>query len=460
MEEATGGFGTPEETLLGMVFFAAHAQGDLVERQRAMITEIATVLQEEDFGEARCRIYWRVMSELSRDRVEIDANTVRMQLEARGQLESCGGMGFLAYLVGGASQHTNYMVFAQAVRKHALLRWYGVIGQRMLSESRDTNALTDLPGLFAQAETRLHEVTRAPFGQREKTTAEALDEMLEKVFRGELAGISTGFPLLDWALTAGGFSRCSLNILAATTSVGKTSMATEIALRATRSNGEHANVVFLSVEMDREEMLRRLVASVGPLDWGRIARRRPEPIPDADEIGRIVTARDRIVGLPVEVFQRRRLTPADVQRSARLVLQQLGTLDLIIVDYLQLMDGDDSGKWQRRDLEIGHITKELKGIAGEFDCPVLLLSQLNREAAGNAEPQLWHLRESGAIEQDADVVLMLWPKPRYEGQRLLEINWKIAKQRNGVQITFKQPLEFEAEFTRFDVDGGQRTWNR
>jgi replicative DNA helicase len=175
------------------------------------------------------------------------------------------------------------------------------------------------------------------------------------------------------------------------------------------------------------------------------------PLPDKEEADRIAAAAERLSELPIEILYRRDLTPADVRREGHLALSQFdGKLDLIIVDYLQLMDPGERQK--RRDLEIASITKELKSIAGEVDVPILLLSQLNREAVKteSGEPELWHLRDSGAIEQDADVVIFLW-EARVRKQNWndeIEINWKIAKQRNGPKVKLPA-IRFEPEYTRF-----------
>jgi hypothetical protein len=164
-----------------------------------------------------------------------------------------------------------------------------------------------------------------------------------------------------------------LNVLAATTSAGKSALAANIAAR-----GQRNGTLLLSVEMTREEIIRRLIADLGTVDWSLIARRRP-PLPEGDEAKRIARAAERLTAMPLEVHYRRRLTPADVRREGHFVLPRFnGNLDLIVVDYLQLMDPDAPQK--RRDLEIASITKELKNIAGELKVPILLLSQLNREA--------------------------------------------------------------------------------
>src|SRR5262249_32259981 len=143
---------------------------------------------------------------------------------------------------------------------------------------------------------------------------------------------------------------------------------------------------------------------------------RTPSLPDKEEAGRITAAAERLSAMPVQVLYRRDLTPADVRREGHLARSQFdGKLDLVVIDYLQLMDPGERQK--RRDLEIASITKELKSIAGELNVPIMLLSQLNREAVKteSGEPELWHLRDSGAIEQDADVVIFLW-EPRESKQ--------------------------------------------
>jgi replicative DNA helicase len=188
------------------------------------------------------------------------------------------------------------------------------------------------------------------------------------------------------------------------------------------------------------------------VDWSRIARRRP-PLPNDDESQRISAAIEHLTTLQLQLLDRCRLTPADVRREARMALRQFeGKLDLLIIDYLGLMMPDAPQK--RRDLEIASITRALKTIASELNVPILLLSQINREPmkTESGEPELWHLRDSGAIEQDADLVIFLWESRKQDFSRELQINWKIAKQRNGPKLKLP-PIQFEPEFMRFR-DGG------
>src|SRR5216684_239502 len=250
-------------------------------------------------------------------------------------------------------------------------------------------------------------------------------------------------------LRAGGFARGDLNVIAAPTGVGKTAWGANVAVRIQRGG-----TLYFSIEMSRTQMIQRLIADLGKVNWASIARRRP-PQPDDYEGAKIAQGAARLLDFSIDVLHRRELTPSMVRREARLALQKFdGKLDLIIVDYLQLMDPDPDEKRRgdRRDLEIGAITKALKSIASEFDCPVLLLSQLNRDAVKTpgGEPELWHLRDSGAIEQDADVVIFLW-KPRGKvdaNESEIEVEWKIAKQRNGPTMRLLPSLRLQRDITR------------
>jgi replicative DNA helicase len=333
--------------------------------------------------------------------------------------------------------------YARIVREKAVLRILASTASEIASTAYDSPA--DVRAFVTEAEARLSSIARQPMGEPEISLHAAIASVVDSTERGELAGIPTGFAVLDKDLAGGGFGRGTLNVLGATPSVGKTALATNIAVRRQRGG-----VLFLSIEMSRTEIIRRMIADLGLVDFAAISRRRPAK-PAETEQERISNTASRLDGMSIEILERRSLTPADVRREARLVLPKFdGRLDLIVIDYLQLMNPDE--RERRRDLEIASITKELKTIASEFDVPVLLLSQLNRESVktGDGEPQLWHLRESGAIEQDADVVIFLW-ESREADRRFTQgakISWKIAKQRNGPKVRLPD-IQFEREYTRF-----------
>jgi len=401
-------------------------------------------LRTDDFYRESHRAIYRAMLELHQRKATIDAVTLSDALKSRQQLEAVGGSAYLAELAACVPTAENIEHYARAVQEKAALRSLASIATEIASAAYDSPL--DVESFLAEAGARLTAVTRLEVGTPEPTLAEATAEVLRSVERGELAGVKTGFGALDddGGLVAGGFSRGDLIVLAATTSAGKTSLAANIALRIRRGG-----TLFLSLEMNRDAIIRRCLADLGLVDWAAISCRRPA-VPNAEESSKLNAAAQQLSEMPVEVLHRRALTPAGVRREALLALSRWdGKLDLIVIDYLQLMNCDQPQR--RRDLEIASITKALKDIASEFNVPVLLLSQLNREAVKteSGEPELWHLRESGAIEQDADVVIFLWDaRDESRAGDDLKIRWKISKQRNGPKLDLGHVL-FEAQYTRF-----------
>ena len=407
------------------------------------MTNAVEIVSPEDFYRERHREIFRAMVDLIEHKKPVDAIMLSELLRTKGALEAIGGSGYIADLAAFVPTAGNVVHYARTVREKAVLRLLGSVATEIASSAYDSPL--DVPGFLADAESCIAAVTRLDIGAPEQSLSDAVRDVLRSLERGELAGVSSGFPNLDKNLSAGGFARGDLNIIAGTTSVGKTTLAANIAVRVQRGG-----TLFFSVEMSRDQIIRRMIADLGFVDWAAIARRRP-PLPEDYEAGQIAHGAERLLELSIEILHRRELTPSMVRREARLSLQKFnGQLDLIVVDYLQLMDADpdERRRRDRRDLEIGSITKALKSIASEFKCPVLLLSQLNREAAKteSGEPELWHLRDSGSIEQDADVVIFLW-EPRDKSNSNL-IDWKIAKQRNGSKVQLDS-LHLEAEFTRF-----------
>jgi replicative DNA helicase len=401
------------------------------------------IVSPEDFYREMHREIFRAMVDLTEHNKPVDAIMLSDLLRTKGALEAIGGASYIAELAAVVPTAENVVHYARTVREKAVLRLLGSVATQIASRAFDSPL--DVRSFLADAESCIAAVTRLDIGAREQSLADAVRDVLRSLERGELAGVSSGFPNLDKNLSPGGFARGDLNIIAGTTSVGKTTLAANIAVRVPRGG-----TLFFSVEMSRDQIIRRMIADLGLVDWAAIARRRPS-LPEDYEAGQIAHGAERLLELSIEILHRRELTPSMVRREARLSLQNFnGKLDLIVIDYLQLMDADpdERRRRDRRDLEIGSITKALKSIASEFKCPVLLLSQLNREAAKteSGEPELWHLRESGSIEQDADVVIFLW-EPRDKSNPNL-INWKIAKQRNGSKVQLNS-LRFEGEFTRF-----------
>jgi replicative DNA helicase len=440
-----------EQSVLGAILLrgvSTHSDRDpqtMFAEQSQTLARAQAQLHADDFYRESHRVIFRAMLDLHQRKTTVDAVTLTDALKSHQQLDAIGGPNYIAELAKCVPTAENIEHYARVVREKAVLRTVASTANEVASSAYDSPP--DVDGFLAEARARLSAVTQLEIGAPEPSLAEATEEVLRSVERGELAGVKTGFRALDddGGLVAGGFSRGDLIILAATTSAGKTSLAANIALRARRGG-----TLVLSLEMNRDAIIRRCLSDLGFVDWAAIARRRPA-VPNGEEQRQLQAAAKQLSEMPVEILHRRALTPAGVRREALRALSRWdGKLDLIVIDYLQLMNSDEPQK--RRDLEIASITKALKDIASEFNVPVLLLSQVNREAVKteSGEPELWHLRESGAIEQDADVVIFLWD-PRDSGESYtsdLKIRWKISKQRNGPKLDLGYVL-FEAPYTRF-----------
>jgi len=446
-----------EQSVLGAVLIAPRDGADVVEVQRRVLAEITAVISPDDFYRETHRAIFGVMLDLAQRRTPIDAITLGDALRARGRLEHIGGPAYITELAACVPTAINAPYYARIVREKAVLRAVVSVASEIASAAYDTQL--DVRGFLAEADAKLIAATRMDLGDCAPPLCEVIDQVVSEIGRGELAGLPSGLATLDQALTGGGFLRGDLITTAAATSVGKTAIGCNIITRHMRGGA-----LLFSAEMSRERLIRRMIAEQSEIDLGEISRRRPAQ-PSDHEWASIRRAAERLKQYPLEVLRYSRPTPADVWREARLCLQKFdGKLDLIVVDYAQLMRPERSDRRsQRHDLEIGAITGELKSMAVELDVPIILLSQVNREAVKSNnkppgtetyEPQLYHLRESGSLEQDSDVVIMLW-EPNQAERRLpalnpweREVHWKIAKQRDGVQTTL-EPLTFIPSYTKF-----------
>jgi replicative DNA helicase len=248
------------------------------------------------------------MLDLAQCKQPVDAITLTDGLRARNKLEAIGGPAYLVELAQCVPTAASIAHYARIVREKAVLRTLAVEASEIASMAYDGPA--DVRGLIAEAEARITGITRQSIGDTETPLHIAIEGVIESLDRSELAGVPTGFPTLDAALAGGGFGRGALNVLAATTSIGKTSLASNIAVRHQRGG-----TLFLSVEMSREEIIRRMIADLGLVDWARIARRRPS-VPDQSERERIGETAQRLASMPIEVLHRRGLTPAGVRRES------------------------------------------------------------------------------------------------------------------------------------------------
>jgi replicative DNA helicase len=382
----------------------------------------------------------------------IDYLTVQEELARRRELDSVGGPAYLAYLSEGIPRNFNIESYVRIVKDKSLLRQLMSIfhdGQiRASDQSEDAiTVLGDVEALLADVADSAIQRGLAGIGEIVAQSFGSIDALYEQ--GREVTGLATRYTEFD-RMTSG-LQDSELIIIAARPSMGKTAWAINIAQNAAVHDGKV--VAVFSLEMSKESLLRRMLASealVGSrkLQTGTMLR---------EDKGKLMKALERLMESKMFIDDTPGITLAEMRAKARRLKQQEGRLDLIVVDYLQLMTGvNPSGKrgFENRTQEVSSISRGLKALAKEMKIPVLALSQLSRgseQRTGDKKPLLSDLRESGSIEQDADVVAFIHREEYYnrddpEVQGKAEII--IAKQRNGPTGSIE--LAFRADFTRFE----------
>ena len=408
------------------------------------------LLTDSDFYRYEHKGIYAAIGALVSGNKPADVITVFEQLQSRGKAEECGGIAYLNALAQSVPSAANLRRYAEIVRERAILR--------KLIEASDeiaTNAFNPqgraVSQILDEAEGRIFKIgeegsrTRQGFQSMDQLVVQLIDRVTELHENGaeEVTGVRTGFYDLD-RLTAG-LQAGDLIVLAARPSMGKTAFALNIAENVAVNEG--LPVAVFSMEMGASQLALRMVGSLGRIDQTHL---RTGKLGD-DEWGRLSEAVDRLKNANVFIDETPALNSAELRARARRQARQCGKLGLIVIDYLQLMSGSSSSD-ENRATEIGEISRGLKALAKELQCPVIALSQLNRsvESRNDKRPMMSDLRESGAIEQDADVIMFIYRDDYYNKESkepgIAEI--VIGKQRNGpvgtVRLTFLKPL------TRFD----------
>ncbi len=412
---------------------------------------VLEMLRADDFYKPAHRYVFEAFVALASENAAIDPVTVRSRLEQAGNLEKSGGDAYLASLVDGLPRGGNVSAWAEIVRDHALRRRVLQTIEEVRVEARA--AATPAIELLDRAEQKLFELSdagrRGGFRSIQEIGIEGLATLEELADRRELVtGLPTGYVRLD-RMTSG-LQKGDLVILAARPSMGKTALALNIAQNV--AIGGHAGVGIFSLEMSAEQLFFRLVAGLGRVDSRKLRTGRL----NAEEWERVTHAVDTLVSSPIFIDDTPGVTPMEVRSKARR-LKAEHDIGLLVLDYLQLMRFDR--RVESRQQEISEISRSMKAVAKELQIPVLCLSQLSRapdQRTGDHRPQLSDLRESGAIEQDADVVLFIYRPEVYEKdpQKIAEKDLEgkaeviVAKQRNGPIGSV--PLYFVKEFTRFE----------
>ena len=410
---------------------------------------VGDLLNDSDFYRYEHRLIFAAISALVNATKPADVITVFEHLQSQGKAEEVGGLSYLNSLAQYVPSAGNIRRYAEIVRERSILR-------KLVSASDEiaTNAFNPKGRPVAQivdeAEQKIFNIGEE--GSRMKQGFQGMDTLvvalLDRVQEmadnpNDVTGVPTGFYDLD--RETAGFQAGDLIVLAARPSMGKTALAINIAEHVALNEG--LPVAVFSMEMGAAQLAVRIVGSIGRIDQGHL---RTGKLTD-EEWPRLTEAIEKLRNISLHIDESAGLTSSELRANARRLSRKCGKLGLIVVDYLQLMSGSGSGD-ENRATELGEISRGLKMLAKELQCPVLALSQLNRsvETRPDKRPMMSDLRESGAIEQDADIIMFIYRDDYYNKDSkepgVAEII--IAKQRNGPTGTTK--LAFLRNITKFE----------
>lgn len=408
---------------------------------------VAESVTEGDFYRPDHRLIFRQIASLAEALEPIDVITVADKLEARGDLDSAGGLPYLAELAQNTPSASNIRAYAQVVRERASLRKLIEAAQEIADSGFAPEGRTS-DDLINEAERRIMQISeqgpKAGGPQGVNPLLQAAVGRIEELFNsgGDITGLTTGFKDLD-DMTSG-LQPSDLVIVAGRPSMGKTSFAMNLVENAVLA--QEKPILVFSMEMPADSLVIRMLSSIGRIDQTRIRNGKLEQ----EDWPKLSTAMNKLKDVPLFIDDTAALTPTEVRSRARRVYREHGGLGMIMVDYLQLMQV--AGTSEGRTAEISEISRSLKAIAKEFEVPMVALSQLNRslEQRPNKRPVNSDLRESGAIEQDADVIMFIYRDEVYNEESpdkgTAEII--IGKQRNGPIGTCR--LAFIGQHTRFE----------
>ncbi len=409
--------------------------------------EVAFILRADDYyDDANAKLYTNMMAMHDEGR-KIDLTLLVDQLKQSGDLETIGGTAYLASIMNSVATAAHATYYAEIVRKKATLRSLIGASTDILRSAYDESS--DARELLSQAEQKVFAIQDERGGNTVTGIREILHDAMDRIdarMKGEhtQGGVVSGFA--DFDAMTGGMHNSELLILAARPSMGKTALALNIASHVTVETNVPA--LFVSLEMSGIELADRVLCALARVNGHRL---RNGTISNEDR-HRLVEQAGRISEAPLYVDDTPTRTMTEIAASARRIIRREGRLGLIVIDYLQLIEPDNSS--DPRQEQVSKIARRLKGMARELEVPVLCLAQLNRQAEATKDnrPRLSHLRESGAIEQDADVVMFVHREEYYhsgpEAEALAgQASLIIQKQRNGPIGDVE--LVWEKDFTRF-----------
>jgi len=402
----------------------------------------------EDFYRQDHRLIFQATAGLVERGEACDAVTLSGYLESQGILDQIGGLAYLGSLARDTPTAANIRAYADIVRERSLLRQLITAGNLIVQSALEPEG-REARDIIDDAEHAVFSI--AELGSRGKTGFQWVKNLLGPVgdriqelheSGGGMSGLSSGFKTLDEKTS--GLQAGDLIIVAGRPSMGKTTLAVNMAENAALAG--HKSVAIFSMEMSAESLTLRMISSIGRINQSHLRSGRLQE----DDWPRIDSAMTQLAGARIFMDETPALTPTEIRARSRRLKRERGGLDLIVVDYLQLMRGGSSN--ENRATEISEISRSLKALAKELHVPVIALSQLNRavEQRVDKKPVMSDLRESGGIEQDADLILLIYREDQYDPNTTRKgiADIIIAKQRNGP--TGDIQLTFLGQYTRFE----------
>lgn len=413
--------------------------------EKEAITKVTEMLNPEDFYRESHRLVFQAMLTLYNRNEAVDIITVTEQLRKDEKLDGAGGIAYVTSLANAMPTAANVLYHARIVEEKALLR--GLITTATHIASMGYDATEEVEKILDEAEKLMLSVGSRKVGAGFLPIKDIVSKAMEKIeqlyqSKGGITGLPTGFKDLD-RLTSG-LQPSDLILVAARPSMGKTAFTLNIAQYVALR--EKKPVAFFSLEMSKEQLVQRMICAEAAIDSSKL---RIGDLADSDW-PKLINACTRLYEAPLFIDDTAGITVTEMRSKARRLKTEHG-LHLIVIDYLQLMQGSSSRSGENRQQEISEISRSLKALARELHVPIIALSQLSRsvESRQVKRPMLSDLRESGSLEQDADIVSFLYREdyytPETENKNITEII--IAKHRNGPVDTVK--LFFHKQFTRF-----------
>ena len=422
-----------EQSVLGGMLLSKDAIADVVESLRA----------SDFYKPAHETIYEAILS-LYGHGSPADVITVADELKKRGELTRVGGASYIHTLIASVPTAANAQYYAEIVKEHAIMRRLIEAGTKIAQLGYANE--TEVDTLVDQAQAEIYAVTDGNAKEDYVSFSEALEETINEIDANSnrpdgVYGVPTDF--IEFDELTGGLHGGQMIVIAARPGVGKSTLALDIARSA--SIHHQMTTVFFSLEMSRTELAMRILSAEGKISMGRLKKG------DLDTEGwtNLATLQGRIDSAPLFIDDSPNMTLMEIRAKCRR-LKQRNDLKLVVLDYLQLMSSGK--KVESRQQEVSEFSRSLKLLAKELDVPVIALSQLNRgsEQRTDKRPMVSDLRESGSIEQDADMVILLHREDMYnpESDRVGEADMIIAKHRGGPTRTI--PLPFSGKYSRFN----------